>query len=202
MNKSAVAFILLFVVGCFVVVSGLVAGRSSPKAPAAVVAPVAPAPEPVARPAKRERIAPVEAAPAKKEAAATEIEARFTDFREEGRRLRQMLSESDPKAGQAFQNASQSPDYRALTERRHELERSWAAASDAEKGAILAEMNAIRERTTGMVMMELAKLNAAPAAPATTLQQNGPGRLTLGTATDVAPNGQPATPPAPPVVIM
>jgi len=199
MNKSAVAFILLFVVGCVVVVSGLVTGRSSPKAPAAVVAPVAPAPEPVARPAKRERIAPVEAAPAKKEAAATEIEARFTEFREEGRRLRQMLSESDPKAGQAFQNASQSPDYRALTERRHELERSWAAASDAEKGAILAEMNAIRERTTGMVMMELAKLNAAPAAPATTSQRTEPGRLGL---TDLAPNGQPAAPPAPPVVIM
>jgi sensor domain CHASE-containing protein len=92
------------------------------------------------------------------------MEARFTDFREEGRRLRQLLSESDPKAGQAFVNASRSPDYRALTDRRHELERAWTRASEAEKEAILAEMNALRERTTGMVMMELAKLNAAPAA--------------------------------------
>ncbi|MEY4272000.1 MAG: hypothetical protein RL250_866 [Verrucomicrobiota bacterium] len=199
MSKSALALILLFVVGCIVVVSGLVTGR--PAAPVVAPAPTvtAPAPEPVARPAKREKVVPVAAAPEKKAAAAAEIEARFADFREEGRRLRQMLTESDPKAGQAFGNAAQSPDYRALTERRHELERNWASATDAEKGAILAEMNAIRERTTGMVMTELAKLNAAPAAPVTTLQRTEPGRLSLGT--DAAPNGQPAAPPAP-VVIM
>jgi len=200
MNKSAFALILLFVVGCVVVVSGLVSGRraTSVAAPAPVV--TAPAPEPVARPAKREKPAPVAVAPVKKEVATAEIEARFADFREEGRRLRQMLTESDPKAGQAFGNAAQSPDYRALTERRHELERNWAAASEAEKGAILAEMNAIRERTTGMVMMELAKLNAAPAAPVTTLQRTEPGRLGLGA--DAAPNGQPPAPPPAPVVIM
>ena len=198
MNKSALALILLFLVGCIVVVSGLVTGRPS-AASAPAVAPAAPSVvvEPVARPAKREKIAPVEAAPAKAEPAATEIEARFTDFREEGRRLRQMLTESDPKAGQAFQNASQSPDYRALTDRRHELERSWAAASDAEKGAILAEMNAIRERTTGMVMMELAKLNAAPALPAAPIQ-----RPETSQRTDVTPTEATKTPAAPPVVIM
>lgn len=200
MNKSAVALILLFIVGCVVVVSGLVTGR--PPAPVAAPGPSATAatPEPAVRPAKRERPAAIAAAPAKQEpAAAAVMEARFTDFREEGRRLRQLLAESDPKAGLAFQNASQSPDYRALTERRHELERAWGGASDAEKATILAEMNALRERTTGMVMMELAKLNAAPAAPTTTPQRTEPERLTLTTG-DV-PNGQPAAPP-PPVVIM
>ena len=200
MNKSALALILLFVVGCIVVVSGLVTGKP-PAAAAPAVAPAAPAvaAEPVARPVKREKAAPV-AAPAAKVDAVAVLETRFADFREEGRRLRQLLAESDPKAAQAFQNASQSPDYRALTDRRHELERAWNGASDAEKETILAEMNAIRERTTGMVMMELGKLNAAPAVPSTPLQRTEPGRLTLGT--DVAPNGQPAAPPAPPVVIM
>jgi hypothetical protein len=165
MNKSAVALILLFIVGCIVVVSGLVTGRPSAPVEAPVATPRTSAPEPSVRPAKRERMAPVAATPAKQEpAAAAVMEARFTDFREEGRRLRQLLSESDPKAGQAFVNASQSPDYRALTDRRHELERAWPRASEAEKEAILAEMNALRERTTGMVMMELGKLNAAPPA--------------------------------------
>jgi hypothetical protein len=200
MNKSALALILLFVIGCVVVVSGLVTGRTAAPVAAPVAPPVAAAPEPVARPVKREKSVTVAAAPTKQEpAAAAVMETRFADFREEGRRLRQLLSESDPKAGQAFQNAAQSPDYRALTDRRHELERSWAGASDADKATILAEMNAIRERTTGMVMMELSKLNAAPAAPATTLLRTEPGRLTLGT--DIQ-TGQPAAPPAPPVVIM
>lgn len=198
MNKSALALILLFVVGCIVVVSGLVTRH--PAAPVIAPAPtaVAPAPEPVARPVKREKVIPVAAAPEKKAAAAAEIEARFADFREEGRRLRQMLTESDPKAGQAFGNAAQSPDYRALTERRHELERNWAAASDAEKAAILAEMNAIRERTTGMVMMELAKLNAAPAAAPVVPAP----RPEASQRTDATPANATKAPAPPPVVIM
>jgi hypothetical protein len=126
------------------------------------------------------------------------MEARFTDFREEGRRLRQLLSESDPKAGQAFVNASQSPNYRALTDRRHELERAWTRASEAEKEAILAEMNALRERTTGMVMMELAKLNAAPAAAsAAPVPKSDPSQRTAATPADAT-----KAPAAPPVVIM
>ena len=199
MNKSAVALILLFIVGCIIVVSGLVTGRP----PAPVEAPVAntrsSAPEPSVRPAKRERPSAVVATPAKEEPpAAAVLEARFTDFREEGRRLRQLLAESDPKAGQAFQNASQSPDYRVLTERRHELERAWGGASDAEKETILAEMNAIRERTTGMVMMELAKLNAAPAAAPVVPAP----RPEASQRTDATPANATKAPAPPPVVIM
>lgn len=200
MNKSAVALILLFVVGCIVVVSGLVTGKpAGATTPSVAVAPTV-AVEPVARPAKREKPVPVIGPVAAKEpAAATVMETRFNDFREEGRRLRQMLAESDPKAGQAFATASQNPDYRALTDRRHELERNWAAASDAEKESILAEMNSIRERTTGMVMMELAKLNSAPAAPAPLVLTTD--RREVQTA---APGVAPAAPApaAPPVVIM
>jgi len=199
MNKSAVALILLFIVGCIVVVSGLVTGRPSAPVEAPVATPRTSAPEPSVRPAKREKPAPVAAAPAKQEPeAAAVMEARFTDFREEGRRLRQLLAESDPKAGLAFQNASQSPDYRALTERRHQLERAWGGASDAEKETILAEMNALRERTTGMVMMELAKLNAAPAAAPVV----PPSRPDASQRTDATPANATKAPAPPPVVIM
>lgn len=199
MNKSALALILLFIVGCIIVVSGLVTGRP----PAPVASPVATersaAPEPSVRPVRREKPAPVVAAAAKQEpAAAAVMEARFTDFREEGRRLRQLLAESDPKAGLAFQNASQSPDYRVLTERRHELERAWGGASDAEKETILAEMNAIRERTTGMVMMELAKLNAVPAAAPVVPAS----RPEASQRTDATPANATKAPAPPPVVIM
>ncbi len=199
MNKSAVALLLLFVVGCVVVVSGLVSGKPNAVAPAPAVAPVAPPPEPVARPVKRTppAAAAVPAVADKGDAAAV-MEARFTDFREEGRRLRQLLSESDPKAGQAFVNASQSPDYRVLTDRRHELERAWSRASEAEKEAILAEMNAIRERTTGMVMMELGKLNAAPAAAsAVPVPKSEASQRTASTPAEAT-----KAPAAPPVVIM
>ncbi len=65
MNKSALALILLFIVGCIIVVSGLVTGRP----PAPVASPVATersaAPEPSVRPVRREKPAPVVAAPAK-----------------------------------------------------------------------------------------------------------------------------------------
>ncbi len=200
MNKSAVALLLLFVVGCVVVVSGLVSGKPNAVAPAPAVAPVAPPPEPVARPVKRTppAAAAVPAVADKGDPAAV-MDARFTDFREEGRRLRQLLSESDPKAGQAFVNASQSPDYRALTDRRHELERAWSRASEAEKEAILAEMNAIRERTTGMVMMELGKLNAAPAAAPVV----PPARSEASQRTEATPADATKVPAPPaPVVIM
>ncbi len=199
MNKSAVALILLFIVGCIVVVSGLVTGRSPVPVEAPVATPRSSVSEPVVRPVKREKPASVAAAPAKEgPAAAAVMEARFTDFREEGRRLRQLLAESDPKAGLAFQNASQSPDYRVLTERRHELERAWGGASDAEKATILAEMNAIRERTTGMVMMELAKLNAAPAAAPVVPAS----RPEASQRTDATPANATKVPAPPPVVIM
>ena len=200
MNKSAVALILLFIVGCIVVVSGLVTGRPSAPVEAPVATPRASAPEPSVRPAKRERTAPVAATPAKQEpAAAAVMEARFTDLREEGRRLRQ-LTDSDPETGLAFQNAYQNPEYRALTGRRHELERAWAGASDAEKETILAEMNALRERTMGMVMMELAKLRAAPAAAAPVVPASRPEASQRTDATPADATKGPAAPA--PVVIM
>ena len=65
MNKSAVALILLFIVGCIVVVSGLVTGRPSAPVEAPVATPRASAPEPSVRPAKRERTAPAAATRAK-----------------------------------------------------------------------------------------------------------------------------------------
>ena len=64
MSKSAVALILLFIVGCIVVVSGLVTGRPSAPVEAPVATPRTSAPEPSVRPAKRERPANATKAPA------------------------------------------------------------------------------------------------------------------------------------------
>ncbi|NBN94536.1 MAG: hypothetical protein EBV31_02735 [Verrucomicrobia bacterium] len=66
-------------------------------------------PKPVA-PAPVVRAAPE--APNKLTAKRAQMEERFTDLKEEGRRIRETLIANDPKAAQAYQTISQRPEYR------------------------------------------------------------------------------------------
>jgi len=71
------------------------------------------------------------------------------------------------------------------------LEGTWGQAGDAEKQAIVDEVNAIRQQTVGMVLAELSRLNTQPATqPNTTAPQTQRS------------NAAPPPAPPPPIIYM
>ena len=147
--------------------------------------------------------APKQAAPvvreipksSKVEAKRAQMEERFTDLKEEGRRIREALIANDPKAAQAYSSISQRPEYRELVERRHQIENAWANAPEGEREGMLNEMNSLRQQGIGMLLAEIQRINSQPSG-GTTIQQTGTGTLTLSPNSGTAP----APAPAPPVV--
>lgn len=95
-----------------------------------------------------------------------QMEERFVDLKEEGRRMREALMASDPKAAQAYQNLSQRPDYRGLIDRRHQIEAAWANAPESEREGMLNEMNNLRQQGVGLILAEIQRINSLPPAPA------------------------------------
>ena len=117
-----------------------------------------PAP-PTARPAAAE-------AP-KLSAQRAQMEERFNDLKEEGRRVRQALIDSDPKAAQAYNEVVRRPEYRALLDRRHAIEAAWASAPENEREGMLNEMNSLRQQGFTLILAEIQRMQSQPAAPAT-----------------------------------
>lgn len=191
MNRSTVIFGLLIVCGAAYLASKIFAPL--PVAQPSTRVPTAPRPVPaplVVRP----RPAPV-AAPvvAKQPEVRTVLETRFNELRDEGRMIRDTLMKSEPKANQAYDNIGRNPEYQALVARRRLLEGTWGQASEAEKQSIVNEVNAIRQQTVGMVMMEISRLNTQPVAQ--------PQQLQLGTGSSSTQRGNTAPQPAPPPII-
>ncbi len=121
------------------------------------------------------------------------MEERFNDLKEEGRRVRQALMESDPKAAQAYQAISQRPEYRALLDRRHAIEAAWANAPENEREGMLNEMNSLRQQGFALILAEIQRMQSQP--DSTPVQRVGPGTLQ-----PTPSSGAPAPAPAPPVV--
>ena len=122
-----------------------------------------------------------------------QMEERFTDLKEEGRRIREALIANDPKAAQAYSSISQRPEYRELLDRRHQIEAAWANAPEGEREGMLNEMNSLRQQGIGMLLAEIQRINSQPSG-GTTIQQTGTGTFTPSAGAAPAP-----TPP-PPVV--
>lgn len=121
-----------------------------------------------------------------------QLEERFTDLKEEGRRVREALIESDPKAAQAYNDVVRRPEYRALLDRRHQIEAAWATAPENEREGMLNEMNSLRQQGFALILGEIQRLQSQPSAPAP-----------AATATPAQPTSVPAgspPAPAPPVV--
>ncbi len=189
MSRSTIIFGLLIMCGAAYLASKIFAPL--PVAKPVVRAPAAPRAEPAPQ-AVRPRPAPVVAPVVNRESEVrAALETRFTELREEGRIIRDTLMKSEPKANQAYDNLGKNPEYQALVARRRLLEGTWGQASEAEKQSIVNEVNAIRQQTVGMVLMEISRLNSQPVA-----QPNAS-----------APQAQrgPATPqpaPPPPIIYM
>ena len=148
---------------------------ASPIETVRVAKPVAPAPV--------VRSAP--AAPSQMTAQRAKMEERFSDLKEEGRRVRETLLASDPKAAQAYNEVVRRPEYRALIDRRHQIEAAWAAAPEKDRDGMLNEMNSLRQQGFTLILGEIQRLQSQPAAPVA----NG--------ATTSAPAPAPAAPAAP-----
>jgi hypothetical protein len=163
MNRSTVIFGLLIMCGAAYLASKIFAPL--PVAKPVVRAPATPRTVPAPQ-AVRPRPAPVVAPVVNREPEVrTALETRFSELREEGRVIRDSLLKSEPKANQAYDNLGKNPEYQALVARRRLLEGTWGQASEAEKQSIVNEVNAIRQQTVGMVLMEISRLNSQPAQP-------------------------------------
>jgi hypothetical protein len=127
-------------------------------------------------------------APAQMTAKRAQMEERFTDLKEEGRRVRQTLIESDPKAAQAYNDVIRRPEYRALLDRRHQIEAAWSAAPENERDSMLAEMNSLRQQGFTLILGEIQRLQSQPSTPA------------ANAATTSAPAAAPSPAPAAPIV--
>jgi hypothetical protein len=127
---------------------------------------------------------------AKTSAQRAQMEERFNDLKEEGRRVRQALIESDPKAAQAYNEVVRRPEYRALLDRRHAIEAAWAKAPEDEREGMLNEMNSLRQQGFTLILGEIQRLQSQPSTPT----------ASGSSATRSAPANAPAQAPAAPVV--
>ena len=118
---------------------------------------------------------------------------RFTDLKEEGRRIRQTILASDPRATQAFQALGQRPDYREVVDQRHKIEADWATAPDSERDAMLAQINALRQQGLAILLAEIQRVNSQPAAP----PSNTPPQTTINLGGGAAPASAPGAAPVP-----
>ena len=132
---------------------------------------------------------PAPETPAKMSAQRAQMEERFNDLKEEGRRVRQTLLDSDPKAAQAYNEVVRRPEYRTLLDRRHEIEAAWATAPENEREGMLKEMNSLRQQGFTLILGEIQRLQSQPSTPTTS-----PAPRTT------TPSATPAAAPAPPVV--
>ncbi len=130
----------------------------------------------------REPLAAADKAMAKR----SQMEERFTDLKEEGRRIRESLIANDPKAAQAYQSIAQRPEYRQLVDRRHQIENIWANAPEAEREGMLNEMNSLRQQGIGMLLAEIQRIKSQPEG-SMSLTRTSPGVLTLTPDSQSAP---------------
>ena len=75
-------------------------------------------------------------------------------------RHRQTLLESDPKAAQAYNDVVRRPEYRALLDRRHQIEAAWTAAPENEREGMLNEMNSLRQQGFTLILGEIQRLQS------------------------------------------
>ncbi len=143
-----------------------------------------------ARPATPSARPVAEEAP-KLSAQRAQMEERFNDLKEEGRRVRQTLIDSDPKAAQAYNEVVRRPEYRALLDRRHAIEAAWAKAPEHEREGMLNEMNSLRQQGFTLILAEIQRMQSQPES--TTPQRVSPG-TPQSTPSTTAPGPAPAAP--------
>jgi len=132
------------------------------------------------------------------------LESKFRNWRDDGRKQFEEIFQGDrERTGLVMRSLFQNEQFRGMFQQSRELEAKWPKATDAEKTAIMAQMEAIRTQGLAMVRAEAARQTGGT---------DGQGNVqvqTLGGATLVTPNQPAPAPTAPtaapapaPVIIM
>jgi len=135
------------------------------------------------------------------------LEARFRNFRDEGRQQFEAIFQGDQdRTRAAMRSLFQNEEFRGIFQQSRALSEKWGQANDQEKAAIMGQLQALREKGLSMARAEAARQTNGGAIESTTLALpsqviNNSGVITLpadGQATPAAPVA-----PAPaPVIIM
>lgn len=142
----------------------------------------------------------VEAEQGQELTAKDQLEQRFRNFREDGRKQFEDLVGGDrEKMGQLFRSAFSNPEFQEIMQSSRGISEKWRTASDEEKPALMEQLATLRTKGLGLAKQELAKMNAPAAAP--TVSVEGATIIPAGVpATNPADGAQPAAPA--PVIIM
>lgn len=177
MNKTSVAITAAFCVAIGFLIARFFGPSETPapaKAEKAVVAVPAPAPQP----AKVAAPKPVTPTPTKRPPMDEATKARFKAFGEETKQLALDLAGGDEKKlSQAFRNGMTNPASQDLFKRGREIGEAFRAAqTDAEREALMVDVQSLREQGLGILKAELDKLDtpaAAPVVPAPVIPTQG-----------------------------
>jgi len=135
------------------------------------------------------------------------LESKFRNFRDEGRQQFEAIFQGDQdRTRAAMRSLFQNEEFRGLFQQSRALSEKWGQANDQEKAAIMAQLQALRDRGLGMARAEAARQANGGAIEGTptglpTLGTNNSGAITLPAAGQAAP-AAPAAPAPAPVIIM
>ena len=165
MKKTSLFITIAFCVAIGFLVARLIEPSATP-APAKAE-PIVEAPKPAPKPASVAKTAPAAPTPAKRPTMDEATKARMKAFGEETRQMALDLAGGDEKKlGLAIRNGMTNPAAAEIMRRGRELGEAFRAAqTDAEREALTPEVTALREQAFGVIREEIAKLDAAPAAP-------------------------------------
>jgi len=162
MKKTSLFITITFCVAIGFLIARLTSPSPTP-APTKVEPPVvAPAPKPA--PVVTAKLAvPTQA---KRPPMDEATKARFKAFGEETKKMALDLAGGDEKKlGQAFRNGMTNPASQEVFKRGREIGEAFRAAeTDAEREALMADVQSLRDQGLGILKAELDKLDTAPAA--------------------------------------
>ncbi len=166
MNKTSVAITAAFCVAIGFLIARFIGPTETP-APAKVEKAVVAAPAPAPQPAKVAAPKPVTPTPSKRPPMDEATKARFKAFGEETKQLALDLAGGDEKKlSQAFRNGMTNPASQDLFKRGREIGEAFRAAqTDAEREALMADVQSLREQGLGILKAELDKLDTPAATP-------------------------------------
>ncbi len=143
----------------------------------------------------------VEADQATETTAKDQLEQRFRNFREDGRKQFEELVGGDrEKMGRLFRGAFSNPEFQEIFQSSRAISEKWRTASDDEKPALMDQLTALRAKGLNIARQELAKMDApaAQAQPTVTIEGGTVVLPANGGKTEATP---PPAAPAP-VIIM
>jgi hypothetical protein len=165
MKKTSLFITLAFCVAIGFLIARLTSPSPAP-APAKVEAPVVATPAPAPKPAPVVTSKPAAPTPSKRPPMDEATKARFKAFGEETKKMALDLAGGDEKKlGMAFRNGMTNPASQDLFKRGREIGEAFRAAeTDAQREALMADVQSLRDQGLGILKAELDKLDAAPAA--------------------------------------